>query len=177
MWMLKDFDHQYIVEDFYHQYVVEDFHHQYMVEDFHHQCMVEDVIFTWRPGTLADFLHRMWNIGKSRVMIKWSSRWKRLSSTQATTTISDHPSALYLLIQVQAKTLCHGASCKCKHMVCNKQVKLGEDDWVARKWQQFLGTISYPRTNYHCQDNSQLTATVSYHCRTNYRIPANYSST
>ena len=45
-------------------------------------------------------------------------------------------------------------------MVCNKQVKLGEDDWVARKWQQFLGTISYPQTNYHCQDNSQLTATA-----------------
>ena len=106
---------------------------------------------------LADFLHLMWNIGKLLVM----SRWNQLSSAQATTTISDHPSALWLLIQVlQAKTMCQSASCKCKHMVCNKQVKLGEDDWVARKWQQFLGTISYPRTNYHCQDNSQLTATV-----------------
>ena len=70
MWMLKDFDYQYIVEDFDQQFMVDDFHHQYMVEDFHHQCMVEDVIITWRPGTLADFLHLMWNIRKSRVMSK-----------------------------------------------------------------------------------------------------------
>ena len=103
------------------------FPHLWMLKDFDHQYMVED------------FVHQCiwWSIFTANIL------WRIFTT-----------SALCLLIQVQAKTMCRSASCKCKHMVCNKQVKQGEDDWVARKWQQFLGTISYPQTNYHCQQST-----------------------